>query len=60
MGVINTIIILSSVALILWGIVLYSACKVSGEISEIENEGVPIAKSPPYNHTQQQNKHLKS
>lgn len=51
-GVINTIIILSSVALILWGIVLYSACKVSGEISEIENEGVPITKSPPYNHTQ--------
>lgn len=52
MGVINTIIILSSVALILWGIVLYYACKVSGEISEIENKGVPITKSPPYNHTQ--------
>lgn len=52
MGVINTIIILSSVALILWGIVLYYACKVSGEISEMENEGVPITKSPPYNHTQ--------
>ena len=49
MGLINTIIILSSVALILWGIVLYSACKVSGEISERENEGVPITKSPPYN-----------
>ena len=52
MGVINTIIILSSVALILWGIVLYYACKVSGEISEMENEGAPITKSPPYNHTQ--------
>ena len=49
MGVKNTIIILSSIALTLWGIVLYSVCKVSGKISQKENEGVAITKSPPYN-----------
>lgn len=55
MGVINTIIIISIIALILWSIVLYLLCKASGNITKMEEnkiqkeKGVTITKSPPYN-----------